>query len=190
MTTSAGLKTVDLKDFIGRRIHSITVAAGMRMFTWRLPTEFDLEGATELALHVQCPWRLEVCRNILTGSEDFYQSEDPEIGPDDDWDPNRGGNIQEALLRTVVNPRDPHGVLLNRSSNLLCVDFRLAERGLLYLYLNNDMSLVLFPASGQREAWRVFWPKSNSDHLVYPNESTIGEDIIASRTRQLDPSVE
>jgi hypothetical protein len=42
------------------------------------------------------------------------------------------------------------------------------ERGEVRLKLSDGYALLLFPASCKGEAWRLFAPGSDGDHLIFP----------------------
>src|SRR5882724_7184703 len=83
-----------LDNLLGRQITRVGYAADLRSFC------FAGADGEEWSLHVQCPWRLEKDGAIVTGRSDWWDTEDGS-DPPDDWDPARGGSLQQAKLREV-----------------------------------------------------------------------------------------
>lgn len=105
MIELSGNASTSLSDLVGRRLSMVSFAAGMQMLHWRIVQRENMPDST-VALHIQCPWRLEVAGKIYTGSTDFYTFANPERDCEEDWDPNNGGSVQEVLLRRLLNDHE------------------------------------------------------------------------------------
>jgi hypothetical protein len=99
-------------DLIGLRLLQAAHAGDMRGFG------FGSVGASDTErwwLHIQCSWRFETNEWVITGSSDWYRPVSNE-GTDEEWDPARGGSIQEIILRRLFNAYDtPRGSLRNNT---------------------------------------------------------------------------
>lgn len=162
--------STSLSDLVGRRLSRISVAAGMQMFQWRRVQQENMPDST-VALHVQCPWRLEVAGNIYTGSTDFYTFADPERDCEEDWDPNHGGSVQEVLLRRLLDDHESERRIDNHTGKLVCMSVEPSRCGGFDIILDEDAVLSIYPTSTTTEAWRLFWVGDERDHLVYPMPS-------------------
>jgi len=72
---------------------------------------------------------------------------------------------------------------VNASDRFVVIAAKQTNRGDVTLELANGYAILLFPASGEHEAWRLF--ASGSDrHLVFPTE---GRDYAISRRKRSIP---
>ena len=125
----------------------------------------------ELALHIQCPWRIESDGKILTGFHDWYSfvgditanQAEPE-----DWDPARGGSLQELRLRELFEcPADgPNRTLINNTDRLMVTHINTDAVGGCRVVLDDRLYLVIFPCSTSGEYWRLLRPGDDSPHLI------------------------
>jgi len=58
---------------------------------------------------------------------------------------------------------------VNEIDRLVVTSVQLTNRGDVRLELSGGHTIMLFPASCKREAWRLFAP-ATSGHLVFPGE--------------------
>jgi hypothetical protein len=140
-------------------------AADLRIFHFgnmRLVTEPDqLSGENkpcgivgEFALHIQCAWRIETDRSIVTGRSDLWAPlGNPEEYADKDWDYDQDGNRQDQLIEEQVSRRDLQVEALEVHSH-----------GSFTLDLSGGYRLVVFPCGTDGEDWRLFRPDLNEAH--------------------------
>ena len=113
-----------------------------------------------LALHVQCPWRIEGPDGLVTGRADVWEPVEPLIGEAfENWDWERDGNLQDRRMAEWLGipdlPReDPRAGVADRPRTVL------AARATPYEGAEIDLAggyrLVLFPAGTRGEEWRMF----------------------------------
>jgi hypothetical protein len=114
----------------------------------------------ELALHVQCAWRIARKDQICIGSRDLYypaEYHDGDTVPDDfDWEhqPNR----RDRLLAS----------LFGMGTRQFTVDrVEVGTAGSLRIILSDDLSLDLFPHDSLNgEHWRLFEPDKDRPHFI------------------------
>ena len=89
----------------------------------------------ELAIHVQCPWRLDADKSIVTGLTDLWQ---PVLGSEtfkyNDWDWDRDGNLQDQQM-TDYFARRPEAKVVSVS---------LFDHGSFTLHLSGNVKLFVF----------------------------------------------
>ncbi len=128
------------------------------------------EGGTvgEYALHVQCPWRLEGPDGIVTGRQDLW--EPAEDSPDIDWetwDYEENENLQDKLIGELLEGYDPETrSFVNKTDRLIVEAVQGDAFGGATISLSGGFRLVLFPAGGRGEDWRIFCPGIDEPHFV------------------------
>ena len=116
----------------------------------------------ELALHLQCPWRISGPDGIVTGSGDMFVCADPGV-PVSAFDPGRPGNaVADVRLRAWIG---------SHAGRPLVVVVADTDRfGGFHLGLSGGFGLAAFPnrAGGTEDAehWRLFRPGDDSPHFV------------------------
>lgn len=121
-----------------------------------------------MALHLQCPWRLELRERVLTGQADLWAHARLEVPPDD-WTYNQGDSYQDgqiaALLghydertKSWVNP-DPAKLVVETVTATVFGDLTIA--------LSGGYILRVFPDSTRGESWRIFSLREDGPHFVF-----------------------
>ncbi len=134
-------------------------AADMLVLHFGPMTYRDDSSVGELALHIQCPWRIENAGSIITGRSDLWE---PIHRTDefsyDTWDYHRDGNLQDELINQ----------LLDRPDEFRVQSIDVHRNGSFSIDLSDDYRLVVFPSGSVGEDWRLFRPGSaeEKDHLV------------------------
>lgn len=110
----------------------------------------------DLALHVQCPWRLDAGKSIVTGLTDLWQRTlASETISYDEWDWDRDGNLRDQRM-TDYFARYPDSKVASVS---------LSDHGSFTLNLCDDVKLLVFVSGCASENWRIFRPNSDK-HFV------------------------
>jgi hypothetical protein len=146
-------------------------AAAMRTIQFGAVRDYKSGCVGEYALHIQCPWRLENYTGIITGSDDLYRPFDENKELNDDFDWEHDDNLQDHLLRQLLNGYDERTRQIVNSTSLLVVGAVEADlTGGFCLKLSGGYRLVVFPTGTRDEAWRIFRPGSEEEHFVVPPE--------------------
>jgi hypothetical protein len=93
----------------------------------------------------------------VTGSYDWMEQATREDLLADEWDPAKGGSLQESILRSLL--RDDPGedrTIRNRTSQLVVKEVRADHLGGFVLAFDQDYRLVIFPSTTRGEMWRIF----------------------------------
>jgi hypothetical protein len=146
-------------------------AADMRTIQFGAVRDYMSGCVGEYALHIQCPWRFENDSGIITGSGDLYRPFDKnkELNVNFDWE--HDDNLQDQLLRQLLNGYDERTRQIVNSTSLLVVTAIEADStGGFWLKLSGGYRLVVFPTGTRVEAWRIFRPGSEEEHFVVPSE--------------------
>jgi hypothetical protein len=116
----------------------------------------------ELALHVQCAWRIRGPRGIVVASGDrcLRPGDDPLANPDDDWDwCAPGANRCDARLRDWLDERSYDVERANADPT-----------GGIVLAFAGGFALDVFPDDSldgeYSERWRLFRPDDLDSHFV------------------------
>ena len=157
-----------LNPLVGLRLRTIACSAMFRMFSFSHQEDDPLPWA----LHVDCPWRMDREGEIITGGLDWAERDDgkPE---EEDWSPQAEGNsLQEAILRRILQDperKDPRrAVIKNRTNGFVVESIETDQWGGCVICMSPGYRLVVFPDSGNREAWRFFKKGDLSSHFVIP----------------------
>lgn len=152
-------------QLIGRKLWRCLRAVNMAMFDFGEQRKvMDSQGREkevgELALHVQCHWRIAGETRVLVGSRDINYpaeySEGGDIPPEFDWDlePSR----LDKLLRQFFE---------EHAEGLIVENVHVGDAGSLRIALGGNLSLELFPDDSlDGEHWRLFVPVGREPHLV------------------------
>jgi hypothetical protein len=112
----------------------------------------------ELALHIQCAWRITGQTGLYVGSCDLFEKSTGAKGvSDDDWDWGvSGANRRDELLAAWLAPNT---YIVTAASVDACGGFS--------LLLADGYQLDVFPdVSGDRECWRMLFDDDDREHLV------------------------
>ena len=124
----------------------------------------------EWRLHIQCPWRLTLSGLIVTGNRDWFQIADEEKWSED-WDPAKGGSLQEIRLRQMFQAYGASGLSFSTPNRYLqVISVTLIEFGDLTLDLVGGLKLQLLPTASVGESWRVFDASSDGTYFVWELE--------------------
>lgn len=155
-----------LQSLIGLKVAQVYNAADLRGFRFASPGGTAL-GCREWFLHIQCPWRLEGGGKILTGSLDWWEEDTQCSLSCEDWDPNKGGSLQERILRELLH--DVPGsdrTIWNQTGLLVAVAVRADELGGAEIVFEGGYRLVIFPATCRGESWRLFSSNEDDGYFV------------------------
>lgn len=156
---------VELAELQGKKLWRSLRASNMAMFDFgehRVVRDFrgTEKQVGELALHVQCAWRITEKGRVVMGGHDLYYPADHQPGaivPDEfDWEhhPNR---LDQLVSRFFQNGHREYVVTAvqpgNSGAASLCLDDSL------FLELFPDHSLLI-------ESWRLF-RSGQPGHLVF-----------------------
>jgi len=120
----------------------------------------------ELALHVQCAWRITRGARILVGSRDIHYpstySEGQEISNDFDWE--RDTTRLDALLQALFDAGTKEFVVQR---------VEVGDAGKFIAVLSGELSLEVFPDDSlPLEHWRLFIPQAHQPHFVVAGENS------------------
>ena len=145
-----------LEELIGLPLSESYRAVDMRIFHFGTMKPVKQGAVGEFALHVQCPWRIEMNDKILTGRHDlFTPAEEPKDFDWDSWDWDGNETLQDRLVDEFIK-KYPRNV----------IDLFTDSYGGARIELSGGHSLVLFPAGSQSEDWRLFQPQRDGEHFV------------------------
>jgi len=171
---SAAETTKALQVLCGLRLLKIHCAGLLRIihFSAKAPNEFDYDGEVDWAVHVDCAWRLDQHTKILTGSDDWFVTED-KTPPPEDWDAEQGGSFQEAVLRSVLADPDTSGrTIRNRTESFIVEAVEADDWAACMIGMSDGFALRIFTDASARESWRIFKPGDLSSHFVIPPQSS------------------
>ena len=168
---------LELQPLIGLKLSRTALAADMRTLQFG-NTEVRIGGGVvgEYALHLQCPWRLDCDTGAITGSDDLFEPYEKSEQRDESFDYEKGGSLQERLLRDLLKGYDTNTGQIVNTTNLLTVESVQSDvAGGFSLGLSGGYRLSVFAHGTRREAWRLFRPgkdgvKSTERHFVVPRE--------------------
>ena len=175
------MKTSAFDVLIGLRLSIMRRAADMLVahFGAIRPHPSGEGTVGDYALHVQCPWRFDGPLGTVTGRDDLWEYAGPGERPDN-WSYEDGLSLQDERLSHFFR-RDEHTrSWVNESDRFLTIAAQQTERGDVRIELSGDYALIVFPAGHKGEAWRLFAPGSDADHLVFPGPAT---DVARSRRK-------
>jgi hypothetical protein len=114
----------------------------------------------ELALHVQCAWRVTRADRIVVGSRDLYYPadyrEDEAVPSEFDWD--RDPNRRDKLLTLLFE---------NGAKEFVVERVAVGAAGSLHIELSENLALDIFPNDSlSDEHWRLFNPGTHGEHFV------------------------
>jgi hypothetical protein len=111
----------------------------------------------EIALHVQCPWRLDMEGSIITGLTDLWsRSPGSQTLDDDEWDWDKHGCLQDHLIDKFF--------MSNREIIVTSVSVDVA--GSFTVTMSQSVVLRVFVAGCHGEDWRLFNIHNEDPHFV------------------------
>ena len=152
---------------VGRALWTCRRAADMAMFHFGDRSDTDTIHGTpaevgEIALHVQCAWRIARENEVVVGRQDLYypadyENEREDIPKDFDWD--RDPNRHDKLLRVLFE---------DGARKFVVQKVEVGEAGRLHIELSDSLSLDVLPFNSlPGEHWRLFSPvKEDQRHFV------------------------
>jgi len=171
VTTAMDRTLVAARALVGLRIFIAGHAADMRSFGFRSETQDVDTGDGEWFLHIQCAWRIEHEQKTVTGSCDWNEPSESDHDPGPEWDPARGGSLQEKRLRELFrDSNDSQRTIANKTPLLVVQDVSADVYGGLILILSGNYRLVVFPAGSRGEFWRLFRSDDLQSHYVFELE--------------------
>jgi hypothetical protein len=158
-----------LAELVGMALIETHRAADMEMFT------FGRSHHRDLALHVQCPWRIEHSGAVVVGYRDMR---DPPTGmPVEGFDPNEAKlTRRDELLQAFMS--ETNGRLRH------VVGISATDAGDLRLGFDEGSALSIFPDSGAAddEYWRLLRLAPGGDHYVVGGHGFVhmpGKPVVA-----------
>jgi hypothetical protein len=160
--------TASLQPLIGLQLATSYRTGSMRIFPFgrlRLATSSRFSSGDsgklrligDLALHVQCPWRLETERGIVTGFTDLWRPIKEEEGFSyEEWDWDTDGNLQDAHMEKYFCDH----------TDVRVMSVELQTNGSFTLHLSSNTRLLFFAAGATSEDWRLFKPDTEDPHFV------------------------
>ncbi|HXW27217.1 MAG TPA: hypothetical protein VEK73_20900 [Xanthobacteraceae bacterium] len=166
---------------IGLRLSIVRRAADMLVLHFGAirPHASGVGTVGDYAFHIQCPWRFDGPLGTITGRDDLWEYAGPGERPDD-WSPEDGLSLQDRRFARFFDRDERTRSWVNEDDRFVVVDAEQSKHGDVRLKLANGFAILVFPASHRGEAWRLFKPESEGDHLVFPSE---GADFAVSRRK-------
>jgi hypothetical protein len=154
-----------LRRLVGLRLSIARRAADMAVFHFGRVTELIDGSVGEVALHVQCPWRIRGPRGVVTGRSDLWE---PLLGPRRaGWDYERDGNVLDDRLWRLLGGYDKRTRSAVNDSSRLTVESVAADAvGGAAIRMSGGYHLELFPEASRGEEWRLFVPGSDHHFVV------------------------
>jgi hypothetical protein len=140
----------------------------MRIFHFGPIRTVENDTVGDYALHIQCPWRLEGPKGIVTGRWDLWELAEDRADIDwDTWDYADDENLQDRLVGNFLGGYDPQTrSSINETENLVVEAVSADLYGGAIIMLSGGYRLVLFPAGTKGEDWRIFRLQTDEPHFV------------------------
>jgi len=156
-----------LRPLIGLKLSIARRAADLRNFHFGEVRTVDRGTVGEYALHIQCPWRMEGQRGIITGRSDLWEPDTKAMSSQRPGWTYEDGNLQDERLGFLLKGYDPQTrSLMNETGQFVVEDIEADACGGAAITLSGGYRLVLFPAGTQGESWRFFRPGDRAGHFV------------------------
>ena len=150
-----------LARLVGMRLVKLGRAADLQWFT------FADAAASELAVHVQCPWRLVSEDEILVGHGDYWRPAATDT-PETEYDRAAIGSRWRDVRRdTVVARMGPGGAVVEGADLDAFSGFTLRLEGGLRLEVFPDATRA---SHDELEFWRLFEPGGVGEHFVVSSD--------------------
>jgi len=156
---------------VGKPLWQCHRAADMAMFQFGRQRKIQNDRGEwrevgDVALHVQCRWRVLRQGLIVIGSSDLYYPADFQVSgkvPEGfDWD--KDNNLRDKLLDNLFS---------GNTREFLVRSISVGQAGSLQILLSGDLSLELFPDDSLTgEHWRLFTPGGEGSHFVVSGSNT------------------
>lgn len=155
-----------LQPVVGLWLAQIYYAANMKGF-WFIQPNVKSNQVRGWCLHVSCTWRLESKDGIVTGSYDWTEHVVRKDILSEEWDPAKGGSLQESILRKLLKDDSGEDRTIRNRTNLLTVKhIKVDECGGFRLIFDRNYELVAFPSTTRGEMWRIFPDYSEDQYFV------------------------
>ena len=154
------IRTMQLNAFdvlIGLRLSIIRRAADMLgLHFGSIQPHPSGEGTIgDYVLHVQCPWRIDSPEGTITGRDDLWEYVGPGERPSN-WTYEDGHSLQDRKFDELFTRDERTRSWVNDSDGFGVAAAQQTKRGDVTLALVNGYAIILFPASCESEAWRLF----------------------------------
>lgn len=165
----------ELVHLVGSQLTVAGYAGSMRTFGFGPIVERQATRGialrTPFGIHVDGAWRLTQGDRIVTGFDDWFN---PPVGFDrveNDWVPEKHGNLQTIVLAELFKDKAYDGrALRNRSTELFVLSVEADVFRGCSIRLSPDFVLTIFPTSLHSEAWRLI-DFQNGVHTVIGGEA-------------------
>jgi hypothetical protein len=164
---------------IGLRLSIVRRAAAMLVLHFGEIRARGDGSVGDYALHVQCPWRFDAPNGTVTGCDDLWAYAGPGERPEN-WSYDDGLSLQDQRWSRFFVRDTRTRSWVNDSDRFVVTGAEQGERGDVRIELTEGYALLVFPASQRSEAWRLFAPGSDHDHLVFP--AAAGDFAISRRS--------
>jgi hypothetical protein len=161
------------ESLLGLKLSIARRAADMRVFHFGHAGDEEESKVGQYALHIQCPWRIDGPEGIITGRSDLWEHISGKPMPDK-WEPGVDDNIQDMRIGNLLGGFDARTRShINNTDRLVVEGVQSSHLGDLKIDLTGGYHLILFPGGSIGEAWRLFEPGRDADHLVVEGGSAI-----------------
>jgi hypothetical protein len=159
----------EFEALIGFRLSIVRRAADMLVLHFGdIRAHASGEGTVgAFALHVQCAWRFDGPTGTITGRDDLWEYAGPGGRPPN-WSYEDGLSLQDQSFAKFFDRDESTRSWVNESDLFTVIGAEQTKYGDIRLDLSNGYAILLFPANSRYEAWRLFVPESDDDHLVFP----------------------
>ena len=146
----------------------VSRAADMRMFHFGRLRRTEKETRGEIALHVQCPWRIDHLGTIVTGFMDLWDPASNMASDRSNWNYDDGNRQDECIQRLFgAGEQDTSRVtVVSQPDQWVVTAVESLTNGQARLELSIDYELLLFPAGSTSEHWRLFKIGAREPHFV------------------------
>lgn len=155
----------ELQKLVGLELTAVGRSADLRGFHFGELRPHRNVMVGELALHVQCAWRIEGPDGVRTGRSDLWQPALDLWGDDfARWDHERDGNLQDKRVAEWLGHHDPRpGACLEARSRPVVLAARATPCGGAEIDFSEGSRLTLFSAGSTGEDWRLFRPDDGDE---------------------------
>jgi hypothetical protein len=121
----------------------------------------------DYALHVQCAWRFDGPKAVVTGRDDLWDYAGPGVRPAN-WSYDDRYSLQDERFSRHFGRDEATRSWVNEGHRYVVTAAQQTFRGDIRLELTEGYAIAVFPAGSRGEAWRFFAPGSDDDHLIFP----------------------
>jgi hypothetical protein len=150
-----------LAPMVGLALSIARRAADMSIFHFGKVTEVSGGTFGEVALHIQCPWRLEGPAGIVTGRSDLWepsrelQSRNPKLDIVK-WAYDDGNLQDEKMGQFLAGYEATTRSAIDRRGAFTVEAVSADDVGGAILHLSGGFRITIFPAGTTGEEWRIF----------------------------------